>query len=177
MPGRTGGRRGLLVPRGRSPHVASAKSTPCDSRCPQESDSVTPSKPAINDRAEGGPRALILVVERDPHVRELESYFLERAGFDVEFASDGEEALARTRELNPSIVITEILVPRLDGLALCRRLKAGKETRHIRVVVFSVLATSSRAREAGADAFLLKPLAEHELVSTVERLIALGART
>lgn len=110
-------------------------------------------------------------------MRELESYFLERAGFDVEFASDGEEALARTRELNPSIVITEILVPRLDGLALCRRLKAGKETRHIRVVVFSVLATSSRAREAGADAFLLKPLAEHELVSTVERLIALGART
>lgn len=126
-----------------------------------------------NARGESGPRALILVVERDPHVRELESYFLEKAGFDVQFAADGEEALARTGELNPSIVITEILVPRLDGLALCRSLKRSPDTNGIRVLIFSVLAASVRAREAGADAFLLKPLAERELVSTVERLLAM----
>lgn len=127
-----------------------------------------------NARGESGPRALILVVERDPHIRELEAYFLEKAGFDVQFAADGEEALARTGELNPSIVITEILVPRLDGLALCRSLKHSPETDGIRVLIFSVLAASVRAREAGADAFLLKPLAERELVSTVERLLAMG---
>lgn len=120
-----------------------------------------------------GAKALILVVERDPHVRELEAYFLERAGFDVEFASDGQEALERTAELDPGIVITEILVPRLDGLALCRKLKRTPETCHIRVVVFSVLAASIRASEAGADAFLLKPLAERELIDTVERLLAM----
>lgn len=127
-----------------------------------------------NARGESGPRALILVVERDPHIRELEAYFLEKAGFDVQFAADGEEALARTEELSPSIVITEILVPRLDGLALCRRLKHSPATDGIRVLIFSVLAASIRAREAGADAFLLKPLAERELVSTVERLLAMG---
>jgi CheY-like chemotaxis protein len=116
-------------------------------------------------------RMLILVVERDPHVRELEAHFLQRAGYVVQFAADGLEALEQARKLQPQIVITEILVPKLDGLALCRRLKSAAETRGIAVLVFSILAVAVRAKEAGADAFLLKPLAEHRLVGTVESLL------
>lgn len=120
--------------------------------------------------ARGG-KAIILVVDRDPHVRELEAHFLNEAGFSVGFARDGDAALAQVRALAPDILITEILVPALDGLALCRRLKADPRTRDIPVVVFSILAAAERAREAGADAFLLKPLAEHTLVETVQRLL------
>lgn len=120
--------------------------------------------------AEGG--ALILVVERDPHVRELEAFFLKEAGFAVEFADDGAMALERARKLRPHLVITEILVPRLDGLALCRQLKADPETQGIIVLIFSILTASARAREAGADAFLRKPLAEQRLVETVRQLMA-----
>ena len=120
------------------------------------------------------PRALILVVERDPAVRELEAYFLEQAGHEVEFTDDGEKALARARELVPDILITEILVPRLDGLALCRTLKQDAATERIAVLVFSVLAASDRARRAGADAFLMKPLAEQKLVKTVRQLLELN---
>lgn len=122
-------------------------------------------------------RALILVVERDPHVRELESYFLEEAGFFVEFSEDGLSALDRARQLDPDILITEILVPRLDGLALCRRLKDEPATRHIAVLVFSILMAAGRAREAGADAFLRKPLVESRLVDTVRELMAARAET
>jgi len=120
--------------------------------------------------ADGG--ALILVVERDPHVRELEAFFLKEAGFAVEFADDGAIALERARKLRPHLVITEILVPRLDGLALCRQLKADPETQGIMVLIFSILTASVRAREAGADAFLRKPLAEQRLVDTVRQLMA-----
>ena len=120
--------------------------------------------------AESG--ALILVVERDPHVRELEAFFLKEAGFAVEFADDGAMALERARKLRPHMVITEILVPRLDGLALCRQLKADPETQGIMVLIFSILTASGRAREAGADAFLRKPLAEQRLVDTVRQLMA-----
>jgi CheY-like chemotaxis protein len=120
--------------------------------------------------AEGG--ALILVVERDPHVRELEAFFLKEAGFAVEFADDGASALERARKLRPHLVITEILVPKLDGLALCRQLKGDPETRGIMVLIFSILTASIRAREAGADAFLRKPLAEQRLVDTVRQLVA-----
>jgi CheY-like chemotaxis protein len=116
--------------------------------------------------------ALILVVERDPHVRELEQYFLEEAGYTVEFAENGLAALALARTLRPHILITEILVPQLDGLALCRTLKEDPATRHIAVLIFSILLAEGRAREAGADGFLRKPLAERRLVETVRELIA-----
>lgn len=116
-------------------------------------------------------RMLILVVERDPHVRELEAHFLHEAGYAVEFALDGPAALEQARQRLPDIVITEILVPKLDGLSLCRQLKADVKTQNITVLIFSILAASSRATEAGADAFLMKPLAEHRLVRTVKSLM------
>src|SRR6185295_165402 len=109
--------------------------------------------------------------DRDPHIRELESHFLNQAGYSVEFAQDGEGALEQARRIVPDIIITEILVPTLDGLTLCRQLKADPRTRDIAVLIFSILAASGRAREAGADAFLLKPLAEHTLVDTVRLLL------
>jgi len=118
-------------------------------------------------------RAIILVVERDPHIRELESYFLNEAGFAVDFAADGIAALERARQLKPDIIITEVLVPKLDGLALCRAVKNDPQLRHIVMLVFSILAVQSRASEAGADAFLMKPLAEKRLVDTVRQLLLL----
>jgi DNA-binding response OmpR family regulator len=117
-------------------------------------------------------RAIILVVERDPHVRALETFFLNEAGFGVEFASDGEVALAMAREMQPDIIITEVLVPKLDGLALCRAVRKEPELKNTVVLIFSILAAQGRAREAGADAFLMKPLAEQRLVTTVRELLA-----
>ena len=119
----------------------------------------------------GKGRAIILVVERDPHVRELERHFLHEAGYSVEFADDGDAALEKVRETMPDILVTEILVPALDGLALCRRLKADPRTQDVAVLVFSILSARDRAREAGADAFIRKPLAEHTLVGTVQALL------
>lgn len=118
-------------------------------------------------------KMLILVVEKDPHVRELEAHFLGEAGYSVLFVADGVSALEQARQHEPDVIITEILVPKLDGLALCRQLKADPRTRGISVLVFSILAASVRAREAGADAFLMKPLAEHRLITAVQNLLAL----
>jgi CheY-like chemotaxis protein len=119
--------------------------------------------------------ALILVVERNPVVQRLERYFLEQAGFSVEFTTDGLTALARSlarcRELHPRIVVSEILVPKLDGLSLCRTLKTDPITQDILVMIFSHLQADDRAAEAGADAFLSKPLDEELLLATVEGLL------
>ena len=119
-----------------------------------------------------GRRALILVVERDPHVRALERYFLEEAGFAVDFAADGKAALDRARGSQPAILVSEILVSGLDGLSVCRALKNDPKTRHIAVLIFSILSAEERAREAGADAFLRKPLNETRLVDSVRTLVA-----
>ena len=122
-----------------------------------------------------GDTPVILIAERDQSVRGLQEYLLGRAGFAVEFADDGEAALERARTDPPALVVTEILIPRLDGLALCRRLGEDPLTREIPVVVFSILAAAGRAGEAGARAFLRKPLVESIFVATVQELIAARA--
>ncbi len=121
--------------------------------------------------ANSGCGALILVVERNPVVQRLEKYFLEQAGFNVEFTGDGLAALARARELHPKIIVSEILVPKLDGLSLCRAIKSDPVTQDILVMIFSHLQANDRAAEAGADAFLSKPLDEELLLATVEGLL------
>lgn len=112
----------------------------------------------------------ILIVERDPHVRALASQFLVDAGHSIEVATDGDEGLAKVRTLLPDLVLCEILIPKLDGLALCRQLKANAATCHILVLVVSMLAAAARANDAGADGFLLKPLAKHRLIAMVQGL-------
>jgi DNA-binding response OmpR family regulator len=117
-------------------------------------------------------RALILVVEQDPQMRRLERYFLEQAGFAVEFASDGRQGLALAQRLMPDIVVAEILVSGMDGLSVCRALKSDPATHRIVVLIFSILAAEGRALAAGADAFLHKPLDDTRLVESVEALLA-----
>ena len=112
----------------------------------------------------------ILIADRDRNVRDLEQHFLERAGFYVAFADDGLAALSGARLAPPLLVITEILIPKLDGLQLCRELKRDPTTRDIPVIVFSVLAAEARAKEAGANAFLRKPLVPSVLLGTIHRL-------
>jgi two-component system phosphate regulon response regulator PhoB len=118
------------------------------------------------------PPTLVLIAERDQTVRTLQGFFLERAGLAVEFADDGLAALERARREPPAVVVTEILVPKLDGLTLCRRLRDEPATAHVPVVVFSILAAAARAAEAGARAFLRKPLVESTFVAAVLGAIA-----
>jgi CheY-like chemotaxis protein len=118
-----------------------------------------------------GPRP-ILIAERDRQVRRLQEHFLTQAGFAVEFADDGEAALERACLAPPALVVTEILLPRLDGLALCRRLREDPRTRHVPVLVFSILSAGVRATESGADRFLRKPLVDSTFVAAVQELVA-----
>lgn len=115
---------------------------------------------------------VILIAERDPSVRELQRHFLEGAGYALEFANDGASALEIAVAAPPALVVTEILIPKLDGLALCRALRGEPRTSAIPVLIFSILAAAARAGEAGANAYLRKPLVETTFVAAVQELIA-----
>jgi DNA-binding response OmpR family regulator len=117
---------------------------------------------------------VILIAERDQQVRKLQQHFLSAAGFAIDFADDGEAALDRARLERPALVVTEILIPKLDGLALCRRLREDPFTRNVPVLVFSILAAEVRASEAGASAFLRKPLVDSIFLAAVQALVAAG---
>lgn len=114
-------------------------------------------------------REHLVVVDRDPHVRLLLQKFLGDA-YTIEFFDDGYSALDHVRRSPPSVLITEILIPRLDGLALCRLLKGDLTTRHVPILVFSMLTGGERVRQSGADAFLAKPLEKNRLIAALRRL-------
>jgi CheY-like chemotaxis protein len=113
-------------------------------------------------------RAVILIVERDRTVRELQSYFLNRAGYAVDFVDDGQLALDRVRLEPPALLVTEILIPKIDGLTLCRLVRNDPATDHVPVVVFSILAAAARATDAGAAVFLRKPLVESTFLTAIK---------
>lgn len=112
-------------------------------------------------------KVVILIAERDRNVRELQLFFLNNAGFAVEFSDDGQSALNRIRLDPPALLITEILIPKIDGLTLCRLIRGDAALSDVPVVVFSILAAAVRANDAGAAAFLRKPIVESTFLAAI----------
>lgn len=111
--------------------------------------------------------AKILIVDSDVHTQELARSFLTAAGHSMSVAIDGTAAMSHIVESSPDLVVTEIMVRKLDGLSLCKRIKADPQTQHIKVLVVSILAAAVRSQEASADGFLKKPLNERRLLDAV----------
>lgn len=124
------------------------------------------------DRADESPRLLILLAERDPYAADLSEYFLRTEGYEVHLALDETDAEAKFRELSPQLAIIELLLSGGVGADLCRRLK---EHHPVPILAVSSLEARDAALEAGADAFLQKPIEPFELVSTVKDLLGLSA--
>jgi CheY-like chemotaxis protein len=129
--------------------------------------------PVLTERAvKGGPRPLILLVERDPFATDLLEHFLREDGYDVDIAADAVEAENKFFGLSPELTIIELLLSGGEGTSLCRRLK---ERGAAPVLVVSTLDGRDAALAAGADAFLEKPIDPLVLTSTVRELIRASA--
>jgi CheY-like chemotaxis protein len=117
----------------------------------------------------------VLLVEDNEMNRDMLSRRLQRRGFDVLTAVDGEEALRLTRERQPHIVLMDMSLPVLDGWEATRRLKADPATRHIPVIALTAHALPAerdRALEAGCNAFETKPIDFPRLLSVMEAVRA-----
>jgi CheY-like chemotaxis protein len=115
---------------------------------------------------------MIMVAERDPITGDLERYFLESEGYDVRVVLDGRTAVQEAESMQPDLIVVDVILPGVNGLQVCRELKARERTAHIPVVVFSVLDVRERALAAGADAFLLKPLEQPRLVGLIKDMLS-----
>ena len=120
------------------------------------------------------PNPLILVVEDFDDAREMYRDYLEFAGFRVETARDGREAIEKARALQPDLILMDLSLPGIDGWEATRLLKAAPETRQIIIIALSAhaLATEGeRARAAGCDGFIAKPCLPPDLVHEITKYL------
>jgi DNA-binding response OmpR family regulator len=120
------------------------------------------------------PVPVILVVDDDINALGMIGYILERAGFRVDKATRGAEALEKIKAHPPALVILDLMMPGMSGIEVCRTLRADPATKRLPVLVLSALSdmrTTTEALVAGANHYLVKPARPRELIEHVRALM------
>lgn len=118
--------------------------------------------------------ASVLVVEDEPDIRALVAFHLEREGFQVRTARSGAEGLTRVKTAAPDLIILDLMLPELDGLEVCRRLRRDPVTASIPVIMLTAKADEVDrvvGLELGADDYVAKPFSPKELVARVRAVL------
>jgi two-component system, OmpR family, alkaline phosphatase synthesis response regulator PhoP len=124
-------------------------------------------------------RERILVVDDEEDLLELVNYNLSREGFRVECVASGEAALAAARKNLPDLIVLDLLLPNVDGLEICRRLKSDDKTRHIPIIMLTAKSEESdmvAGLELGADDYMTKPFSPRELLARVKAILRRKAK-
>jgi DNA-binding response OmpR family regulator len=120
--------------------------------------------------------ARIVVADDEPHIVQLIQSILLRQGYRVETARNGVEALARIRSDRPDLVISDVMMPEMDGLSLLDHLRQDPDTRDLPVILLTAKTSDADmllGHMTGADMYLTKPFRPEELVAFVRRLLPL----
>jgi DNA-binding response OmpR family regulator len=119
-------------------------------------------------------RPLVLVADDDPDILSLVKLRLERSGYDVVSAGDGEQALETAKMRTPDLALLDVMMPKLDGYEVTARLRQEEATRHLPVILLTARVQESdiaRGVEAGADDYVKKPFSTHELRDRVQAVL------
>jgi DNA-binding response OmpR family regulator len=122
----------------------------------------------------------ILVVEDDPDIAELVDRYLTKAGFVTDRVSSGRDALDAIAAKAPDLLVLDLMLPHLDGLEICRRVRANEQSANIPIIMLTARAEESErivGLELGADDYLAKPFSPNELVARVRALLRRANRT
>ena len=119
---------------------------------------------------DGRPR--VLVVDDEPPMRTALTRALELGGFGVDLAANGDEGLSQASECGPDLIVLDVMMPRLDGIGVCRRLRErGDRTPVLMLTARDAIADRVEGLEAGADDYLVKPFALEELLARIRALL------
>jgi DNA-binding response OmpR family regulator len=116
-------------------------------------------------------RRRILLVEDEPRTRETIALYLQREGYDVATAEDGVKALEAARESEPHLVVLDLMLPRMDGLEVCRRLRETSDPAIIMVTARTTEDDKLTGLDLGADDYVTKPFSPRELMARIRAVL------
>ena len=119
-------------------------------------------------------RHTILIVDDDVHIRELLRQELHEAGYEVQEAGDGREALAQIRQKRPDLVVLDVMMPEMSGFDVAAVLKGDPQTMDLPIIILSIVEDQERGYRLGVDRYLTKPIETGVVLEEIERLLAQG---
>jgi DNA-binding response OmpR family regulator len=120
------------------------------------------------------PRPLVLVADDDEDMLELVTLLLERRGYEIARAADGQEALGLVSSRRPDLAVLDVRMPKVDGFEVSRRIRESDDTREMPVILLTALAYDkdvARGFDTGATDYVKKPFSPRELVARIDTIM------
>ena len=120
----------------------------------------------------------VLVVDDEPNIVMSLEFLMRRAGFEVQVARNGREAIAALEGPPPDLMLLDVMMPEFDGYEVCERVRAREEWRATKIIMLTARgrdAERERGLKVGADAYVTKPFSTRELVEQAKRMLGVAA--
>lgn len=117
----------------------------------------------------------VLIVDDEPNIVTALEFLLEKRGYEVKVATNGEVALAEVEAFKPDLVLLDVMMPKVSGYEVCQRMRANPQWQGIKIVMLSAKGREvevSKGMSLGADLYVTKPFSSAELVATIDRLVS-----
>ena len=119
----------------------------------------------------------VLIADDEPNIVAALEYLLQRSGYSVHIARNGDEALRLIEEYRPDLVLLDVMMPLRSGYDVCRRMREHEDWRHIKIVMLSAKGREvevNKGMSLGADLYITKPFSTRELVAKIDGLLAIS---
>jgi DNA-binding response OmpR family regulator len=117
----------------------------------------------------------VLIVDDEVNIVTALEFLLQRSGYEVMVAQNGDEALQRVASFAPDLVLLDVMMPRISGYEVCRRMRERPEWKHIKIIMLSAKGREAEVTKGvslGADLYVTKPFSNNELVGKIGELLA-----
>ncbi len=121
----------------------------------------------------------VLIVDDEPNIVTALEFLLERRGYEVRVATNGEEAMAHVESFLPDVMLLDVMMPKRSGYEVCQRVRERPDMQHVKIVMLSAKGREAEVNKGlslGADLYITKPFSTQELVERIDALLGAGAK-